>query len=89
LHNQDSDQELAIRQTQIVLLDGDEVASATQSDIVLGSQRMALQWIHEYGVAFGTDTVKVTMNRESAGAASIGFLIAFHGRDDKPYTFRI
>jgi carboxylesterase type B len=43
-----------------------------------------LQWLQENAAAFGADTSKITIQGESAGAASVGFqLTAFNGRDDK------
>ncbi|KAI4849197.1 alpha/beta-hydrolase [Aureobasidium sp. EXF-8845] len=65
-------------------LNGDEVAGAGQTNIGLKDQRKALQWLQENAAAFGADTSKITIQGESAGAASVGFqLTAFNGRDDK------
>ncbi|KAJ3543415.1 hypothetical protein NM208_g3583 [Fusarium decemcellulare] len=45
--------------------------------------RLALRWIQENARAFGGNPRRVTVQGESAGAASIGFhLRANHGRDD-------
>ena len=75
---------IAYRLGPFGFLNGDEVAGAGQTNIGLKDQRKALQWIQENGAAFGADTSRVTIQGESAGAASVGFqLTAFNGRDDK------
>jgi len=65
-------------------LGSDELIGEGVTNMGLRDQRLAMHWVQENIEAFGGDKSKVTIQGESAGAASVGaHLTAYNGRDDK------
>ncbi|ROW05085.1 hypothetical protein VSDG_00587 [Cytospora chrysosperma] len=71
-------------------LAGQELSDQGLLNLGIQDQRLALRWIQDNIEAFGGDRRKVTIQGESAGAASVGFhLLANGGRDDGLFSAAI
>lgn len=72
------------------ILAGNDVSKQGLLNLGIQDQRLALQWIRDNINAFGGDRRRVTIQGESAGAASVGFhLLANGGRDDGLFSAAI